>query len=52
MRELTTIFGQIKRTITLPNVISYVIDFNYFSITQKALHISVAEIILELVVFF
>jgi len=29
-----------KRAITLPNVIGNVIDFNYFSITLKALHIS------------
>ena len=27
-------------TIKLPNAISNVIDLNYFSITQKALHIS------------
>ena len=31
-------------TITLPNAISNVIDFNYFSIVQKALHISVLEL--------
>ena len=29
-----------KRTITLPNAISNFIDFNYYSITQKALNIS------------
>ena len=29
-----------KRTITLPNAISNLIDFNSFSIAQKTLHIS------------
>jgi hypothetical protein len=32
-----------KRAITLPNVIGNVIDFNYFSITLKALHICELE---------
>ena len=34
----------LKRAITLPNIIGDVIDFNYFSITLKVLHISGQEI--------
>ncbi len=41
-----------KRTITLPNAISNVIDFNYFSIAQKALHISGVGFLKILLVFF
>ena len=38
-------------TITLPEEIGQVIDFNYFSIIQKALHISVIKIIINFWIF-